>query len=171
MLPTVADAHARLLAPNAIVIPAAAAAIGYLVGGEQLREIWQVGQVSGFDMTPFIDFARRRMEKRLDHLPNEILSGDVELVRFDLRDRTFPMSRRLLKVEVTRAGTAVGVLQWIKLELDAETQYENRPSPQAPFRQWTQVVHCFAKPLLVAPRGLVQLVVSHNRHRLEVDLA
>ena len=66
---------------------------------------------------------------------------------------------------------ALGVVQWIKLELDATTQYENRPSPNAPFNgHWTQVLYRFPKPITVAPGDLVPLRVYHYRTQMTVDL-
>ena len=171
VLPTVEDAHARLLAPGAVVIPAAASAIGYLAGGDLLRGMLYVEEINGFDMTPFNDFAPANMGMLLDRFPHEILSNDVELMRFDLRSRNFPMSGRRVNLEVTKKGVALGVVQWIKLELDSETSYENRPSPKAAFNgHWTQVAYRFARPLNVVPGDLVPLQVRHYRTQITVDL-
>jgi len=171
VLPTVEDAHARLLAPDAVVIPAAASAFGYLAGGELLRGLLYVEQVNGFDLTPFNDFAPANMGMLLDRFPHEVMSGDVELLRFNLRDRNFPMSGRRVNLEVTKKGVALGVIQWIKLELDAQTTYENRPSPKAPFNgHWTHVAYRFPKPINVSPGDLVPLQVRHYRTQMTVDL-
>ena len=68
----------------------------------------------------------------LDRFPHEVLSNDVELMKFDLREASFPMASRRVNVEVRKPGIALGIVQWIKLELDAHTHYENRPSANAP---------------------------------------
>jgi len=171
VLPTVEDAHARLLAPDAVVIPAVASAYGYLAGGDLLRGFLYVEQINGFDFTPFNDFAPANMGMLLDRFPHEVLSNDAELMRFNLRERNFPMSGRRVNLEVTKKGVALGVVQWIKLELDGETTYENRPSPKAAFNgHWTQVAYRFAKPINVSPGDLVPLQVRHYRTQLTVDL-
>ena len=55
----------------------------------------------------------------LDNVPHRALSDDIELMRFDLRDKRFPMGGVRLALKATRHGVCVGVAQWIKLELDA----------------------------------------------------
>ena len=171
VLPTVEHAHANLLLPGAVVIPAAASAIGYLAGGPMLRGMLYAEKINGFDMTPFNDFAPANFAMLLDHFPHEVLSNDVELMRFDLREANFPMASRRVNVEVKKPGVALGVVQWIKLELDAQTQYENRPSPGAPFNgHWTHVIYRFPKPITVAPGDLVPLGVRHYRTQITVDL-
>jgi hypothetical protein len=107
----------------------------------------------------------------LDRFPHEVMSNDAELMRFDLREASFPMANRRVNIEVKRAGVCLGVVQWIKLELDAQSQYENRPSPNAPFNgHWTQVVYRFPKPLNVVAGDLVPINVRHYRTQISVDL-
>jgi type II protein arginine methyltransferase len=171
VLPTVEHAHAKLLSPAATVIPAAASAMGYVAGGEDMRGMLYAENICGFDFTPFNDFAPANFGMLLDRFPHDVLSGDVELIRFDLSEANFPMASRRVNVEVRKAGIALGVVQWIKLELDQHTQYENRPSPNAPFNgHWTQVVYRFPKPINVAPGDLIPLNVRHYRTQITVDL-
>jgi Arginine methyltransferase oligomerization subdomain len=152
------------------VIPAAASAIGYLAGGQQLRGMLFVEQVNGFDLSPFNELAPSKMGMTLDLFPHEILSGDIELMRFDLRHKTFPITSRRVNVEVTRAGACLGVVQWIKLELDSETRYENRPSPTAAVNGWKHVVYRFVRPRTVVPGDIVSLNVRNHRNQLTVNL-
>ena len=171
VLPTVEHAHAHLLRPGATVIPAAASAIGYLAGGPMLRGMLYAEKINDFDMTPFNDFAPANFGMLLDRFPHEVLSNDAELIRFDLRDASFPMGTRRVNIEVKKPGIALGIAQWIKLELDAHTQYENRPSPSAPFNgHWTHVLYRFPKPITVAPGDLIPLKISHYRTQITVDL-
>jgi predicted RNA methylase len=171
VLPTIEDAHTRLLLPAATVIPMAASAMGYLAGGQMLRGMLYAEKINGFDMTPFNDFAPANFGMLLDRFPHDVLSNDVELIRFDLREASFPMASRRVNLEVRRAGVALGIVQWIRLELDKDTQYENRPSSAAPFNgHWTQVLYRFPKPINVAPGDLIPLNVRHYRTQITVDL-
>jgi len=171
VLPTVEHAHAHLLQPAATVIPATASAIGYLAGGPMLRGMLYAEKINGFDMAPFNDFAPANFGMLLDRFPHEVLSNDVELMKFDLREASFPMGSRRVNIEVKKPGIALGIVQWIKLELDAHTQYENRPSLNAPFNgHWTHVVYRFPKPITVTPGDLVPLGVRHYRTQITVDL-
>jgi Tfp pilus assembly protein PilF len=172
VLPTVEDAHERLLTADAVVIPRAGSAMGYLIGGDILRGMLFVDRVHGFDLSPFDDFAPPNTPMSLDRFPHDIFSDDVELWRFDLKDRSFPMDGRNLSVTVTRPGICLGVAQWIRLEMDETGRYENRPGPNAPFNgHWTHVVYRFPKPLSVQAGDRVTLLVKHYRTQLTVELA
>src|SRR4029078_3783548 len=129
VLSTIEHAHQQLLTRNSIVIPAAASAMGYLIGGPVIENMLFVGKTNGFDLSPFNDFAPPNLAVMLDGVPHDVLSDDAELLRFDLmKTKMYPMGRRPLSIPVTRAGTCAGILQWIKLELDDQNRYENRPS-------------------------------------------
>src|SRR6266566_3074316 len=70
VLPTVEHAHQHLLTRNAIVIPAAASAMGYLIGGPVIESMLFVGRTNGFDLSPFNDFAPPNLAVSLDALPH-----------------------------------------------------------------------------------------------------
>jgi type II protein arginine methyltransferase len=170
VLPTLEHAHEHLLAPGATIIPAAASAMGYLVGGDMLRDKLFVDRAAGFELRPFNDFAPPKIGLYLDREPHEILSDDVELIRFDLRQRRFPMSTRRMAIKATRAGTCVGVAQWLMLELDEETRYANRPAPDAGSNGWTHIVYRFSRALRLKEGDIVRLIVRHDREQISIDL-
>jgi len=98
-------------------------------------------------------------------------SDDIELMRFDLKEKRFPAGGVRLAIKATRQGTCAGVAQWIKLELDAQTKYENRPSPQADYNgHWTQILHRFSRPVMVAPGDVVSILFRHDRTQIGIDL-
>jgi type II protein arginine methyltransferase len=171
VLPAVEHAHEYLLTSDATIIPAAASVMGYLAGGQSLEEMLFVGKVAGFDLSPFNDFAPHMLDAALANLPHHALSDDIELMRFDLKEKRFPAGGVRLAIKATRQGTCAGVAQWIKLELDAQTKYENRPSPQADYNgHWTQILHRFSRPVMVAPGDVVSILFRHDRTQIGIDL-
>jgi hypothetical protein len=80
-------------------------------------------------------------------------------------------TRASLDVTVTKTGTAAGLVQWIYLELDEKSRYENRPSsdPHAE-SHWTQILHRFSRPLPVTEGSKLRLRVRHDRQQILVDL-
>jgi type II protein arginine methyltransferase len=171
VLPCVEHAHEYLLTPDATIIPAAASVMGYLAGGPLLEGMLFAGSVAGFDLSAFNDFAPHMLDAALAHLPHEALSGDIELMRFDLREKRFPAGGVRLGIKATRHGVCAGVAQWIKLELDDKTKYENRPSPQAGYNgHWTQIVHRFSRLVTVAPGDVVPILFRHDRTQIGIDL-
>jgi SAM-dependent methyltransferase len=171
VLPSVEHAHEYLLTTDATIIPAAASVMGYLAGGALLEDMLFVGKIAGFDLSAFNDFAPHMLDAALANLPHRALSDDIELMRFDLKEKRFPAGGVRLALKATRHGVCAGVAQWIKLELDAQTTYENRPSPQADYNgHWTQIVHRFSRLVTVAPGDVVSVLFRHDRTQIGIDL-
>jgi type II protein arginine methyltransferase len=171
ILPALEHAHAHLLTADAIVIPRQAAARAFLIGGTEIEGLLFAGPSNGFDLSPFNEFAPSILAVSMNNIDHEVLSADFELVRFDLAERSFPMESRPLSVTVTKAGVAAGLVQWICLDLDGLSHYENRPSsgPRTE-NHWTQILHRFPSPLAVNAGDAVRLMVRHNRQQISVDL-
>jgi len=171
VLPTVEHAHEHLLTPDATVIPASASVMGYLAGGPTLQGALFVDRISGFDLSAFNAFAPSMLATALDQVPHEILSDDIELMRFDLRDRKFPAAEVRLPIKATRAGECVGIVQWIRLQLDGETRFENRPAPATPFNEhWTHIIHRFPKLVRVAAGDVVPILFRHDVTQIGIQL-
>ncbi len=171
VLPTVEHAHEYLLTENAAVIPGAASIMGYLAGGPRLHGMLFVDRIAGFDLSAFNEFAPPMLDVALDNVQHRALSDDVELMRFDLRQKRFPAGGVRLGLKATRNGVCIGIAQWIKLELDAQTTYENRPTLHGDYNgHWTHIVHRFPRPVTVAPGDIVPVLFRHDRTQIGIDL-
>ncbi len=173
VLPTLEDAKARLLKPNARVIPARASARGALVAGEGLARKVRVGQVHGFDLSalntlaPIVQYLQPDVELTL-------LSEAVDLLSFDLAGGShFPAERRILEVPVSVAGRCQGVVQWLRLDLLPGLCFENRPDSAEPgaSQHWAPVFYPFPEPVSLEVGQNVALRVSHNRVGVRVEFA
>lgn len=171
ILPTVEHAHEQLLTPDATVIPASASVMGYLAGGPTLEGMLFVHRISGFDLSAFNAVAPSMLATALDHVPHDVLSDDIELMRFDLRDRKFPPGGLPLALRATRPGVCVGIVQWIRLQLDAQTRFENRPAPGTPFNgHWTHIIHRFPKLVRVAAGDVIPILFRHDGTQIGIQL-
>jgi len=170
VLPTLEHARRHLLTPDAQVIPRAAAAWGYLAGGDVIEGHLFASGASGFDLSGFDVFATGKVGLHLDRLPHDVLSEDFEIFAFDLTQAAFAAERRRLTVRATRSGRCVGVAQWLKLDMDGLTTYENRPDVQAGANGWMHVVYRFAEPLWLDAGDAVTLLASHSRTAMTVAL-
>ena len=172
ILPTVEHAHEHLLNPNAVIIPAAASVMGYLAGGDTLKGMLFVDRIDGFELSPFNDFAPSSLVANLDSVPHTAFSDDIALLRFDLKERRFPMASTRRVIRATRQGVSVGVAQWIRLDLDAHTRYENRPSPDADFNgHWAHMLYRFPHLVIVEPGDTVPVFARHDRAQIGIDLS
>jgi hypothetical protein len=171
VLPTLEHAHEYLLTEDATIIPASASVMGYLAGGPRLHDMLFVDNIAGFDLSAFNEFAPHMLDVALDNVQHRALSEDCELMRFDLKQKRFPAGGVRLALHATRHGVCVGVAQWIKLNLDAQTSYENRPTGQGDYNgHWTHIVHRFPRPVTVAPGDVVPVLFRHDRTQIGIDL-
>jgi type II protein arginine methyltransferase len=171
VLPTLEHAHEYLLTEDATIIPASASVMGYLAGGPKLHGMLFVDRIAGFDLSSFNEFAPHMLDVALDNVQHRALSDDHELMRFDLKQKRFPAGGMRLTLTATRHGVCVGVAQWIKLTLDAQTTYENRPTGQGDYNgHWTHIVHRFPRPVTVAPGDIVPVLFRHDRTQIGIDL-
>jgi type II protein arginine methyltransferase len=170
-LPTLEHAHENLLTPDAVVIPAAGSVMGYLAGGETLNGMLFVEQIAGFDLASFNDFAPPMLAISLNIVPHDVLSDDVELLRFDFKQRNFPMARQKIMIRATKPGTCCGIAQWIRLDIDSQNRYENRPAPNAAFNgHWAHILHRFPRLVRVQPGDVIAVEVRHDRSQVTIDL-
>ena len=153
VLPTVEHAHEYLLTENATIIPQAASVMGYLAGGPQAPRHAVRGQDRGLRslVVQRIRAVHAGCGARQCAAPGAVQRCRAGALRSEAK--ALPGGRRAPGASrATRHGVCVGVAQWIKLELDAQTTYENRPTPQADYNgHWTHIVHRFPKPVTVAP--------------------
>ncbi len=171
VLATIEHAHRELLAPEACVIPRIAAARAYLAGGAEIEAMLFAGPSNGFDLSPFNEFAPPLLAASMNNVMHDVLSADFELFSFDLREKLFGMDSRTLTIPVTRPGIASAVVQWIQLNLDGVSKYENRPSsgPDAE-SHWTHILYRFPRMIAVEAGESLRLIVGHNREQIWVRL-
>jgi len=165
VIDTFEDAHARLLKPDAIIIPRAAAAIGCLVESAVLADYVFVGKVSGFDVSRFGALAAQKLPIHGTMTDWKRLSRDVELLRIDLTRKSHPGDVQLLSIRVTQDGVASGIVQWMEVDLAEGITFDNHPDGYTD-GGWLQVLHTFPEPLAVEAGDVLHLAVGHDRTTL-----
>ncbi|MSO65728.1 MAG: hypothetical protein EXQ85_08030 [Alphaproteobacteria bacterium] len=170
VLATFEDALDRLVKPGASIIPEAVTAVGCLVGGAALERPAFVDRVSGFDLSAFNAPAVRRIPMFGRALEWTRLSADYPLVPFDLRATVHPPALSPFTVTATATGVAVGILQWMRIDLDRKTHFANSPDVDDA-EGWVRNLHLFARPPPVATGQSATLQVGHDRSSLILALA
>lgn len=167
VLPTFEDAIARLLKPGATIIPQRVTAVGCLAGGPALERMAFVDRIEGFDLSPFGALAPPRLPLNGFFPPWTRLSADIDLLRIDLTQTTHPPLLGNIALPVAQDGLAVGIVQWLRVDLDGETVFTNPPE-MSEGGGWQQVLHTFMQPLRVTAGQQVTLTVGHDRSSLIV---
>jgi protein arginine N-methyltransferase 7 len=126
VIPAHRDAVARLLKPDAAVIPARGqvrVALAEVTGPIGRR----MGKVSGFDLSGFNRLARPYFEVPVDHARLELRSAPIDLFDFDFAC-ALPLPNPVAQVAIeSNGGPVAGIAQWIALDMDGHETYENRP--------------------------------------------
>ena len=170
ILTTFEDAHARLLRKDATVIPRAATAVGCLVESEVLSESAFVGVVSGFDVSPFNALSAQRLPLHGMMTSWRRLSPDVDLLTIDLTARQHQTEIRKLPISVLEDGIAIGIVQWINVDLGDGVTFSNHPSEYSG-GGWLQILHTFPQPVAVSAGSQLDVMVGNDRTSLIVALA
>jgi predicted RNA methylase len=167
VLDTFQDAHLRLLREGATVIPRAATAVGCLIESATLEKYAGVNAVSSFDVSPFTELAPSRLPIHGIMTSWRRLSDDFDLVRIDLTQTDHEASMETLTITAEENGRAVGVVQWINLDLADGITFSNHPD-QYFDGGWLQVLHTFPRPVPVVKGQELDLTVGHDRISLMV---
>jgi Tfp pilus assembly protein PilF len=164
VLSTLEDAHARLIKPDAKIIPRAASAMVVLAGGDQLKAMVHVDRAAGFDVGMFNQFMPERFVFDGQRFKFDWLSDPVGALNFDFRRTRYPHEHRIIEIKAGRSGLCLGVVQWIRIDLDETTSFENRPDtpPELP-SGWMHSLYTFAPPVEVRAGQTVRLVAGHSR--------
>lgn len=164
VLSSIEDAKRRLLQPGCRVIPAAASLMFGLFGGADLGLNLEVQDVHKFDLRAFNEIVPRRQTIARDDLDVEMLSDGIEAFRFDFeRDSFWPAETKTLRVPIRSAGRCYGVIQWIRLQMDRDTVFENHPRTKAPASSWVRCVYLLPTPVDVIAGQVAVVTAMHNR--------
>jgi hypothetical protein len=172
VVPSVRHAFAELLAPGARSIPRRAEAVAALVGGDAFARRQVAGVCAGgFDVTPFNDFLAPVAALDLARQDFALLSEPQSVLGVDFPPRPgadsapgqFPLT-----FTATAAGRAIGVAQWIRVELDETTVFTNDPRRDtggAP-SGWQHMLYTFERPLPLRPGATVRVMVENTGDKL-----
>jgi predicted RNA methylase len=161
------DAHARLLRPGATIVPRAATAAGCLAESEVLSNYAFTGKISGFDVSPFGALAPQRLPVHGSMTSWRRLSADIDLLRIDLSAKQHLADIRRLAIAVEADGVAVGIVQWMKVDLADGVAFSNHPDQHSD-GGWLQVLHTFPRPMPVTAGEHLDVMVGHDRSSLIV---
>ncbi|MGK7866668.1 50S ribosomal protein L11 methyltransferase [Falsiroseomonas sp. E2-1-a20] len=165
VLDTFEDAQRRLLRPGAHIIPRAAAAMGCLIESPVLANYAGVSRAAGFDVSPFAALAPPRLPVHGRMGQCRRLSPDLELLRLDLTAPTHDPVLAPLSVPVLADGLALGVLQWMQLDLAEGVGFHNHPETAAD-GGWMPILHAFPQPVPVTAGSTLALLAGHDRSSL-----
>ncbi|MEI7567892.1 MAG: tetratricopeptide repeat protein [Alcaligenaceae bacterium] len=172
VLPAIEDAKKRLLKPDALIVPHAASIMIALMGGEAAGKYLRVEHGHGFDLSHFNSIASKKIPFYREDIALTPMSMPVDAFRFDFMNQdSYPAEEKILELTATTKGLCYGVVQWIRIELDTTTIWENPPTDIRSTTAWQRTIYRFDQPLPLTKGMVVKIAASHDRASPWFDLA
>jgi type II protein arginine methyltransferase len=172
VLPAIEDAKKRLLKPDALIVPHAASIMIALMGGEAAGKYLRIESSHGFDLSHFNSIASKKVPFYREDIALTPMSAAVGAFRFDFMNQdSYPAEDKILELTATAEGPCYGVVQWIRIELDSTTTWENPPTDIRSTTAWQRTIYRFDQPLQLTKGMVVKIAASHDRASPWFDLA
>jgi len=135
-----------------------------LFTGDDIRRNVTVDDSFGFNLQHFNTVvSKKRMIARTD-LNIELLSDEVEAFIFDFENTGFFHAQtKTLRLHAKNAGRCYGIVQWLRLQMDKDTVFQNHPSQKSPVSNWQQCAYLFDTPIDVKVGQVALISAQHDR--------
>ncbi len=162
LLAITADARKRLLTPEAALIPWKVSAMTCLAGGPKLAARGRVGDVAGFDLSPFNRFAPNMLT--LDLVQSDFTAFSAPQETFPALLSDLPKQPRLeiFSYESLGEGEVDGLVQWNRLYLAEDVIFENAPPREWRPSSWRHCVFVFERPIVARGGDAIEVSGLHN---------
>src|SRR5262249_3136372 len=158
----------RLLVPGARVIPAVGSIRIALADWKESDRFCRVYRPGGFDLSPFNAFVSPAVGVDIGDPGLTLLSNDAEIFRFDFASGSNPQTDRTeFTLEARADGTVAGILEWTRLELDADTVLEACPAPGTAFYQ-SAVFYTLPQRIALGRGDTLRVCAAHDGKRLSI---
>jgi type II protein arginine methyltransferase len=126
----------------------------------------RLGTIDGFDLSAFNGLLPPNFFIEVDSPHLTLRSAAADLFTFDFRSET-PESGRVRHMLKAQGGPANGVVEWIRLEMDDVTVYENQPHRTAQ-SSWGATFHLFVAGYAPQANEEVAVHASHDINSVRI---
>ena len=169
VLPSLADARARLLKPEARVLPQRARVHACLLEMAGLRRVNPIRGIAGFDLSAFAVFSNPAGQMvELAAEPHRRLSDPFPVFDFDFRSAVPNAGRRAIGVPIVAAGAVQAVAVWYDLSLDDAITMTTAPGVER--NHWKQAIDFLPADIPVAPGDTLTAEARYAATRLKVEI-
>lgn len=165
-LPAVEQAVRRLARPGARFLPARGA-IRVALAEDREPNFNRMGIVEGFDLSPFNRLAAPHYNMSYEKERFVLRGEPADLFYFDFESGG-PFPERHTSAVLTATGGIVnGIAQWMRLDLDEESRYENRP-PIYRTAALGPLFHPLVQPVELESGDTLTVYGAHDRVTLNI---
>lgn len=169
VLPSLADARARLLKPEARVLPQRARVYAAAVEMPGLRRVNPIRRIAGFDLSAFAVFSNPAGQMvELGAEPHRLLTAPFAVFDFDFRRPVPEAGEFRASVPATADGTVHAVAIWYDLFLDDAITMTTAPGIER--NHWKQAVDFLPADIAVAAGQALAARARYAGTRLKVEI-
>ena len=165
---SVFDANKRLLKKNGKMIPESGTIKISLLGNDkEIFDTISVANVSGFDLSEFNSISQSKFTHFLKKKPT-LLSNDEDAFSINLyNEENIAKEEKNIELKVNKEGLCLGIIQWMKIQLYKDIEYENSPSGYLDSSShWPTPIYLFDKPVSVKKGDVLKIRASLDADNL-----
>ena len=165
---SVFDANKRLLKKNGKMIPESGTIKISLLGNDkEIFDTISVANVSGFDLSEFNSISQSKFTHFLKKKPT-LLSNDEDAFSINLyNEENIEKEEKIIELKVNKEGLCLGIIQWMKIQLYKDIEYENSPSGYLDSSShWPTPIYLFDKPVSVKKGDVLKIRASLDADNL-----
>ncbi|MDC1159118.1 tetratricopeptide repeat protein [Candidatus Pelagibacter sp.] len=153
------DANKRLLKKNGKMIPESGTIkISLLGNDEEAFNTISVANVSGFDLSEFNSISQSKHAHFLKKKPT-LLSNNENAFSINLyNEENLVKEEKIIELKVNKEGLCLGIIQWMKIQLYKDIEYENSPSGYLDSSTgWPTPIYLFDKAVSVKKGDVLKI--------------
>ena len=165
---SVFDANKRLLKKNGKMIPESGTIKISLLGNDkEIFDTISVANVSGFDLSEFNSISQSKFTHFLKKKPT-LLSNDEGAFSINLyNEENIEKEEKIIELKVNKEGLCLGIIQWMKIQLYKDIEYENSPNGYLDSSShWPTPIYLFDKPVSVKKGDVLKIRASLDADNL-----
>jgi type II protein arginine methyltransferase len=162
VLPAHENAMRKLLKPDARVIPTRGH-VRVALAEDIRHEASYLSETDGFDLSAMNVLLGRTRNIRVGHDRLKLRSAAADVFEFDFASPKFCSPSQRSVDLISNGGRVNGIAQWIRLDMDVDGRYENRPGEGAT-SCWGVVFHALPRPMESSKGQRIRVGGSHDRH-------
>ena len=145
---TILDAKTRLLKKNGTMIPQSGSIrISLLGNNPEIFDSVTVAGVNGFDSSEFNSISRNKFNLNLKEKPI-LLSNPEDAFSINFyNENRIANEEKTIQLRANRNGLCLGLIQWLKVQLFKDIEYENSPGENS--SHWPTPLYIFDEPVVV----------------------
>lgn len=154
--PSMLDANKRLLKEGGKIIPELGEIkVALIEETDEISNSVLASKPFDFDLTDFNAITQAEFSLHLSQKPS-YLSNSMNAFSINLyENQKIETEESILRFEVTKSGLCLGMIQWLKIKIYQDIEYENKPGEV--FSHWPSPLYRFDKSIYLVKGDIIEI--------------